>query len=197
MVENNLPEKPCGSCKSTKFFRRTPSHIGEKRGDWNCAVCHPPIEGVPGELYEIDTKDQEREALKVRVRTGIDKMWQAHEAIKKLIPEDDDPQFETKNQIWKDNVDKWVEAEKRLEILVQQLNIEFGFQDCVFLINGKKRNCLGNNPDGSWCVLCTCDKTKGKEYWEKEIGFKNPKEEKIDLSKMQTEPGPEQAHQLL
>ncbi len=182
MLENDYPDKPCGCCKSTKFHRNLPSHIGEKRGYWICAICHPPIEGVPGEFYEIDIKGQEREALKLRIKNGIDKMWQAWEQIKKMAPEKEDAQYEAKNQLWKDTVDKWVEAERRLEQLIQQLNLQYEYDDCVFLVNGKKRNCLGNNPDGAWCILCTCDKTKGPKYWENEIGFKSPEVRPISVS---------------
>jgi hypothetical protein len=176
MTENNYPDKPCGACKGTKFWQRLPSRIGEKRGTWTCCACHPMIDGVPGDVYEIKPDiTQERDALITRVRNGLDKMWQAWAQIKNMVPEKDDPQFEAKNNIWKNNVQKWVEAENRLWAMIQELNLKYDYEECVFMVDGKKsRKCLGLNPSGAWCVLCTCDKVRATKFWEDELGFKNP-----------------------
>jgi len=158
------PKDPCYICRSTDWWFRMPSHVGEK-GEWLCPICHPNPNGT-------DTKKQELEMLKERVRGGLLKMNQALGEINKMVPEDTDPAYEVKNKAWKAQMDRWVEAGKKMDVLLEELNYKYDFNECVFLDpkTGKPdRHCLGNNPDGFTCWRCSASRKDGPKYWEDEL----------------------------
>lgn len=94
-------------------------------------------------------------ALRERVILGNQKLFDAWNNIKKLDHE---------SQQWKDEFERWHQACERLSLLCTELKVK-GYEDCLYLENGKRtRSCL-SNPDGFWCQVCPST----PRYWDKEF----------------------------
>jgi len=98
--------------------------------------------------------NQETENLLNRVKIGNDKLFHAWEQIRDM----------DRSTGWNEQMDKLSEASKKLSGLCHQLKLA-GYNDCLYIIDGKRtRKCL-HNSDGFWCQVCSSD----IKYWEAEI----------------------------
>lgn len=94
-------------------------------------------------------------ALRDRVRLGNEKFFLAWQEIKKIAHNTDE---------WKAQMDRWSQAQEKLHLLCTELKYN-GFEDCLYLEDGKKtRGCL-HNQNGFWCCVCT----SSYPYWEREL----------------------------
>lgn len=106
-------------------------------------------------------------ALRDRVKKGNDKLFQAWLQIRELADKEE----------WSRQMDRWSEAGQKLHALCDELKLK-GYNDCLYLENGKKvRSCL-DNPDGFWCQVCP----SVYPYWEAELmNLPSPKVPKREL----------------
>jgi hypothetical protein len=107
-------------------------------------------------------------ALRDRVKRGNDKLFQAWRQIRELADKDE----------WSRQMDRWNEAQQKLHQLCQELKLK-GYNDCLYLQDGRRaRTCL-NNPDGFWCQVCPSIYA----YWETELmELPSPKAPKPELA---------------
>lgn len=171
------PEKPCYNCYSITWWG------GERNNKWVCGICHPKpreegedmvkkMELINGkfimkeeekqeiiEQEEWKPKQKQRSdelvALRDRVILGNQKLFDAWLKIR---------EFAHDSAEWSRQMDRWSEAQKKLQGLCSQLKL-MGYEDCLYIKEGKKfKNCL-DNPDGFWCQVCPSIIS----YWEKEL----------------------------
>ena len=106
-----------------------------------------------GNCKEI--QNAEALALRDRVKSGNDKLSRAWLQIRDLVGDKEE---------WSRQMDRWQEATEKLHQLCQELKLK-GYDDCLYLEDGKRtRTCL-NNPDGFWCQVCP----SVYAYWETEL----------------------------
>ena len=112
---------------------------------------------------------EDLDALKDRVRLGNDKLFQAWLQIRELVDDKEE---------WARQMDRWQEATEKLHSLCQELKLK-GYNDCLYLENGKRvRSCL-SNPDSFWCQVCPSI----YPYWETELmEMPSPKVPKPELA---------------
>jgi len=92
-------------------------------------------------------------ALKERVRVGNDKLTKAWLEI-----------LDIKNkeaQALED--DRWYKARRKLEMLCFELEVK-GYEDCLYIEDGRKVRQCPTDPQNSWCWVCP-SKTP---YWRNE-----------------------------
>lgn len=143
------PTKPCYVCGTNDWWQRPD-------GGWLCGRCHPnPNPGSSPTLPSNEGKySSEVLALRDRVIKGNDKLFKAWLGIRDIEDRD-----EKKYQL-----DRWNEAQERLHGLCLELKAK-GYNDCLYIENGKKiRSCL-SNPDGFWCQVCP----SRIPYWERDL----------------------------
>ena len=134
----NKPTKPCYVCGANDW-RETPG------GGWCCNGCRPGL------------VSEEASALLERVRKGNDKLFAAWLQIRDILDKE-----EKERQFL-----RWDAAKETLNLLRLELQSK-GYNDCLYLENGKKtKRCL--DEPGEW--FCnTCPSTR--EYWVEEMKFK-------------------------
>lgn len=100
------------------------------------------------------TKEEEVASLKERVKDGNQKLNEAWSQI---------CQIDLNSQRWKDEIEKWHQANEKLSAMCTQLKA-LGFEDCLYIENGvKTKKCLGADPIG--CRVCP----SRRHYWETEL----------------------------
>ena len=139
-------KKPTGPCLcGANDWRQLPDD------SWTCNRCHP----LPKTVYSPEVM-----ALLERVRQGNDKLWNAWKVIRDIQdPEEREAQFK-----------RWDTKVEFLNKLCLELTVK-GYNDCLYIENGKKTwNCL-NNPDEPewWCNTCPAGMGGGPKYWEQEL----------------------------
>lgn len=110
-------------------------------------------------------------ALRDRVMKGNDKLNAAWEQIR---------QMNHSSQQWRDEMERWHQANERLSILCTELKAR-GYNDCLYLDEtGKKtRGCL---TDALGCRVCP----SGVPYWEKELtALPSPRVRRVHPSEQQ------------
>lgn len=108
-----------------------------------------------GQTFEIDQYPRERiEELKERVRLGNKKLNKAWDDICKM---------DHNSQQWKDEWERWHQANVRLSAYCDQLE-SMGFSDCLYIDDkgGKYKSCLEGKLG---CRVCPSIIS----YWEKEL----------------------------
>ena len=142
-------------CGGTKYWQNA-------SGEMVCEICHP-------DPNKDARRAQAMEILKERCRRGNQKLWAAWEEIKKLTPPGKEPwPSDEAKKHWQWELDKWDEAVQKLNELVNELNRDYGFEDCLYRDStGKKTyNCIKDNPNGFWCVACPA---KNSSLWANEM----------------------------
>ncbi len=105
-------------------------------------------------------------ALLERVKKGNDKLWAAWKVIRDI--ED----TEERGELFL----KWDAKVKFLNGLCLELTVK-GFNDCLYIENGKKtKGCLDNPAEPEWfCNTCPAGMGGGPKYWEQELmGLPSP-----------------------
>lgn len=115
--------------------------------------------GVKEKAQEIKVQQRQYNldviALRDRVRAGNDKLFQAWLMTHK---------FTDDKERWTLEMDKWRAAQQKLCLLCSALK-NMGYDDCLYIEDGKKtRSCI-NSSEGFWCVVCP----SSIRYWEQEL----------------------------
>jgi len=167
------PTKPCHICGADEWWL-TPD------GRWLCGRCHPnpnpdvaptvAVSDQPGESHLAPVPSagpgEEVAALLERVKKGNDKRWAAWKVIR------DVEDTEERGELFL----KWDEKVKFLNELCLDL-VAKGFNDCLYIENGKKtKGCLDNPAEPLWfCNTCPASIGGGPKYWEQELmGLPSP-----------------------
>lgn len=95
-------------------------------------------------------------ALRDRVKAGNDKLFKAW-----LVIRDIEDGEEREQQL-----DRWNVAQEKLYYLCLELQAK-GYEDCLYIENGKKTKTCINEADGWWCQVCSSNHPYWREEWEK------------------------------
>ena len=166
------PDKPCYACGSNTWWL-TPD------GRWLCGKCHPNpnlstgsnseeeklpemvvVSDQPGESHLVPVSSGQKDyspevlALLDRVIKGNDKLFQAL-----LVIQDIEEGEEKECQL-----DRWSQALDKLILFCQELKTK-GYEECLYIENGKRTKSCLSNPDGFWCQVCP----SSRKYAEEEL----------------------------
>ncbi len=110
----------------------------------------------PSETKNIPRQySEEVITLRDRVIKGNQKLFEAWLIIRELAPNTEERSRQ---------MDRWNESQNKLHYLCSELKMK-RYDDCLYIVNGKKtKHCL-KNQDGFWCQVCPST----YRYWEKEF----------------------------
>ena len=181
-MPSKFPTEPCFACKQKDWYFQQGAPV--------CNICHPcPDPALIEETHRLRMEEEtegEKQVLIARCRKGLEVINQAKDQIDELVPEDDDPEREAKNQIHSEEMDRWLETQTKLWGLVKTLNARYNFYGCLYADPWTKKICEDRRKEtGHHCWACP-------KNWEPVI-FPEPtvgdpkafekKEEGIDLFK--------------
>lgn len=146
------PTKPCHICGSSDWWQRSASQWGP--GEWLCNRCHPNPNPNPEPAPQSEGEySPEVLALRDRVKVGNDKLTKAWLQVLQI----GDPQ----ERAYQD--ERWYKAKEKLEYLCLELEAK-GYEDCLYIEDGRKGRRCPQSPDSSWCWVCPST----KPYWRNE-----------------------------
>ena len=97
------------------------------------------------------------EALKARIRQGNLKLNLAWSQLKEMTHNTEE---------WATQFERWHQANEKLSLLCTELKLK-GYEDCLYLENGKKvKKCLEPG-ESLGCRVCPCG--SNKTYWQDEL----------------------------
>ena len=131
-----MPTKPC-LCGANEWYQRAD-------GGWSCGRCSPK----PAVVYSPETI-----ALRDRVILGNDVLFKAWLQIREFDGAEREEQL-----------DRWNEAQEKLHRLCLELQA-LGYEDCLYIKDGKKSKSCISEPDQFWCQVCS----SSHPYWEEEL----------------------------
>lgn len=93
--------------------------------------------------------------MRDRVKLGNEKLFRAWLQIRELAYDSEE---------WSRQMGRFSEATKKLRGLCAELKLK-GYDDCLYMENGKKTKSCLSNPDGFWCQACP----SSRKYSEEEL----------------------------
>jgi hypothetical protein len=120
----------CFSCGGTEFWLQGTQKL--------CVKCNP----------DPNAKEKSKLQLIERIKRGHDQIAKTWETLQSLVPDYDDPEYPTKDAVWRAGLAQWCLGAEKLWALVTELNVVHGFGECLY--PEMTRACEN-------CWVCTCD----------------------------------------